>query len=121
MEGWGADAAGEGATGSITQSPIKRTTQSVFDVDEDGAEALGGAYDTLSAMLADASDDCARRAASIRRSLRARFRGARLRQELAAARLAAQMERRGVLASLRRNFAPYRNGKRRRQPDPRPG
>ena len=61
--------------------------------------------DFLFGMLEGAADECAQRAAAHRQSLKARFHGQRLRDELAAARQMAQAERHAVLAGLRRNFA----------------
>jgi hypothetical protein len=79
----------------------------VFEIEEHS--------DLLSGMLAAAAQDSRRRAAATRHSIKSRFKGQSLRNELAAARRTAQADLAATRATVRRNFATMGASKRRRR------
>ena len=111
MEARGDSPAGDGATGEDKKSPQKFKLQG----DDDPLYEVEEHTDLLSGMLDSAAADCRRRAVSNRDSIKARFRGSRLQDELAAARRLAAVELAATLAMIRRDHAPLRGSCRRRK------
>jgi hypothetical protein len=110
VEGRGDSPAGDGAIGEDKKSPQKFGPEGddpLYEIEEHS--------DLLSAMLDSAAADCRRRAVANRESIKTRFQGRKLQDELAAARRLAATELAATLAVIRRDHAPLRGSCRRRR------